>query len=65
MKKKFLVSAFATGVALGAGIAVFNLYTNTGTYTAPPQTASISRHPRAALASRAAYKAQITAEHPG
>ena len=35
MTKKFLISVLATGVAIGAGIAVFNIYTDRGTYTAP------------------------------
>jgi len=37
MTKKFLISVLATGVAIGAGIAVFNIYTDRGTYTAPPR----------------------------
>jgi hypothetical protein len=37
MTKKFLVSAFATCVSIGAGITVFNICSDTGTYTVPPR----------------------------
>jgi hypothetical protein len=37
MTKKILISVLATGATIGAGVTVFNLYTDRGTYTAPPQ----------------------------
>jgi len=37
MAKKFLIFALATCVSVGAGLIVFGIYDDTGTYTAPPR----------------------------